>query len=219
MIKNLLKFIYRYIWSILLRNRNIRISPYSYYNRSTKIEGNSVIHKGAKIGNSEIGHCTYIGPNASLINCKIGRFCSIAENVKVISATHPSNTYISTSPCFFSTLKQCGISFIKNSTFKEILDVNGYDAIIGNDVWIGADVKIIGGKRIGDGAIIALGAVVTKDVPPYAIVAGVPAKIIRYRFKDDEIKRLLEIKWWNKPISELKKDANLFSDIKNLNQL
>lgn len=214
-----LKYIYRLYFSLILKKKNVKISTSVFFNRNTVFEENNVIHNGVSIGNSVIGRCTYIGPNSILPNCKIGRFCSIAAQVKVVSATHPTNTFISTSPCFFSVGKQCGYTFVEKSIFNEKLEVEGYDVVIGNDVWIGYNAKIIGGITIGDGAIIAMGAVVTKDVPPYAIVGGVPAKIIRYRFSENEVKKLLEIKWWNLPLNELKDKAQYFTDIKNIDLL
>lgn len=82
--------------------------------------------------------------------------------------------------------------------------------IIGNDVWIGSHALILGGVKIGDGAVIGAGAVVTKDVPPYAVVGGVPARIIKYRFSQEIIDKLLEIKWWNLPENILKENIKLF---------
>lgn len=97
------------------------------------------------------------------------------------------------------------------------VDTEGrFKVVIGNDVWIGAYAKIVEGVRIGDGAVIAAGAVVTKDVPPYAIVGGVPAKIIKYRFEEKQIKQLLELKWWNKDIAWLKTHAEKFRDVQEL---
>lgn len=93
-----------------------------------------------------------------------------------------------------------------------------YAVEIGNDVWICDGVQIIGGHCIGDGAIIAAGAVVTEDVPPYSVVAGVPAKVIRYRFSSDEIEFLLKLKWWNREEEWIRAHADLFEDIKKMRE-
>ena len=114
---------------------------------------------------------------------------------------------------FFSPLKQNGKTFCKKSKFKEFLTVDNRYVIIGNDVWIGEGVTIKGGIKIGDGAIIAMNSCVTKDVPPYAIVGGVPAKIIRYRFTDEQIRLLLDFQWWNKPIDWIQLHADEFENI------
>lgn len=209
----IIKFIYRYLKSIFLRRNGIYLSPYSYFNNKTLCEGSNVVHKGANISSSSIGYGTYIGPGTLLSNSKIGRYCSIAGNIKVISATHPTSKFVSTSPMFFSTLKQSGKTYCKTNCFKEFLSVEGRNVIIGNDVWVGEGVTIKGGVRIGDGAIIAMNACVTKDVPPYAIVGGVPAKVIRYRFDENEINQLLSIKWWDKSEEWIIHHAESFSDI------
>lgn len=90
---------------------------------------------------------------------------------------------------------------------------SGYLVDIGHDVWIGADVKIMDGVSIGNGAVVAAGAVVTKDVPPYAIVGGVPAKIIKYRFTPDQIEFLQQFKWWNMPEDWIRENWQMFEDI------
>jgi len=92
--------------------------------------------------------------------------------------------------------------------------VDGLSAIIGNDVWIGQGVRLIEGVRIGDGAIVAAGAVVASDVPPYAIVGGVPARVIRYRFSKEEIDALLELRWWERDDEWFQSHAREFADIK-----
>ncbi len=156
---------------------------------------------------------------------KIGRFCSIGPNVRVVSGKHPIN-YVSTSPVFFSVLKQCGKSFVTENRYDEKMlccDENGekHSLILGNDVWIGDSVIIKAGVRIGDGAIIGMGSVVTKDVPPYAIVGGNPAKVIRYRFDENTIEILKSIKWWDwddKKLSEsteLMENINQFIEVKS----
>lgn len=123
----------------------------------------------------------------------IGRYCSFAQNIRIMTRNHPVQ-YKSTHPFFFNpALGKCEeqtISFIPK--------------IIGNDVWVGYSSLILPRvETVGDGAIIAAGAVVTKDVPPYAIVAGNPAKVVKYRFPDNVVADLLSSKWWEKSIDEL----------------
>lgn len=199
--------------SIYLRGCNVRISPFALFNNRTQFEGVNTVHKGACISNSYIGYGTYIGEKSNMLNCRIGRYCSIANDVNVISVTHPTIDFVSTSPMFFSTLKQAGKTYVTCNKFNEKLSIEGRNIIIGNDVWIGERVTIKGGIRIGDGAIIAMNACVTKDVPPYAIVGGVPAKILRYRFPEDKVKQLLSIKWWNKSEEWIYKHKDLFANL------
>lgn len=198
---------------MLLKKKNIRVSPSARFDNKTVFEGNNFVARGASVGGSFIGRNSYVGFDSTITKSKIGRFCSIGENVKIVSDTHPSTVFVSTCPSFFSTRKQNRQTFVKENKFEEYLNVEGYRIIIGNDVWIGSHSVIRGGVKIGDGAIVAMGAVVTKDVPPYAIVGGVPAKVIRYRFTEDQISRLKDIKWWNRDDKWLQKHADDFSKI------
>lgn len=156
------------------------------------------INQNSVLTNVEMGSYSYIGENAQLHNVIIGKFCSIAPSVKIGLGNHPTS-FVSTSPVFFSQKKQCGISFADTEYFNENLRT-----YIGNDVWIGVNAYIKDGIKIGDGAIIGAGAVVVKDVPPYAIIGGVPAKIIKYRYTTDIINRLMKIKWWDFEEQKLK---------------
>lgn len=131
----------------------------------------------------------------------IGKFCAIASDVKFLfnAANHTQkslSTY--TFPEFY---EEWGY---KIDDIAAAFDNKG-DIIVGNDVWIGYDAKILAGVTIGDGAIVAANAVVTKDVPPYAIVGGVPAKVIRFRFEEAIIMKLLSLKWWDWSKDVLKK--------------
>jgi acetyltransferase-like isoleucine patch superfamily enzyme len=107
------------------------------------------------------------------------------------------------------------MTYVKTQKYDECNSLRDetYNAIIGNDVWIGNDVIIMGGLKIGDGAIIGTGAIITKNVPPYAVVIGVPGKVIKYRFTDDEIGKLLEIQWWNKDKEWISENSDYFDNI------
>lgn len=178
-------------------------------------EGENCIGRKNTLINAKLGYASYLGDNNDFVNVKIGRFCSIGSNIQVVAATHPTDTFVSTHPAFFSAKKYHKISYVSSTKFDEILKVDDkYAVVIGNDVWIGNNVIIKGGVTVGDGAVIAMGAVVTKDVPPYGIVGGVPAKIIKYRFNKDEIEFLLNYKWWSKDIEQIKQNAESFYDIK-----
>ena len=153
---------------------------------------------------SSIGDYTYIGKNTSIDSClSIGKFCSISREVRIGLISHPLN-YISTSPVFYSPRR----GWVKQSTYNE--NINGL-TIIGNDVLISASTLILAGVKIGNGAVIGAGSFVNKDIPPYAIVAGIPAKIIKYRFNEEEISALNIIKWWDMSKEELMKYEKYFN--------
>ena len=157
--------------------------------------------------NVQIGDYTYITKNSSISNCSIGKFCSIGPNFCCGLGVHPTNG-ISTAPMFYAMAKQNGITLCKENKLEESLHTT-----IGNDVFIGANVTVLDGVSISDGAVIGAGAVVTKDIPPYAIAVGVPAKVVKYRFDEATIKSLLEKQWWNGTEEELKKVERNFWDV------
>lgn len=201
------------------RNYKCNISLKAYIDNLSKLEGRNVIYSGTSIIQSQIGFATYISSSCLFCNTKIGRYCSIAPNVKIIAGNHPTSKFVSTHPIFYTNNKFAGLSFEHSNYFKEYSyadDSEKFLCEIGNDVWIGEDVRIINGIKIGDGAVIAAGAVVTKDVPPYAIMGGIPAKIIKYRFNQNEINYLLKLQWWNKDEFWLNINSGLFCDIKKL---
>lgn len=153
------------------------------------------------VKNAKIGAYTYMRGGYVQNVRSIGRFCSIAKGITIGLGEHPIS-YLSSHPFqyenvfpFWNESKRF-ISQVEKEKMKS-------SPIIGNDVWIGANVTILRGVKIGDGAVIASGAVVNKDVQPYEIVGGVPAKHIRFRFNEEIISKLLELKWWDYTLESL----------------
>lgn len=136
---------------------------------------------------------------------KVGKFCSIACGAKFLftSANHKMHS-ISTYP-FPIFFEEWGLDVTNITSAWD----NKGDIVIGNDVWIGYEAIVLSGVTIGDGAIIGTRAVVTKDVPPYTIVGGIPAKPIRKRFSDEVISKLLELQWWNWPENRIKENIDV----------
>ena len=177
--------------------------------KNSKLERTSKVGQKSSVLNSKIGRYTYIGRNNGITNAKIGSFCSLGSFVTVGGGVHPLDR-LSTSPLFYD---KGNIWHLKTFIAHDNKEVEQLLTIIGNDVWIGDYSYIKAGVVVGDGAIIGAGAVVTKDVPPYSIVGGVPAKVIRYRFSRETIDKLMELRWWEKDEEWLKRNVSEFSKI------
>ena len=189
----------------------IQISFTSSVSLKSHFEGTNKIYPHTCFGGS-MGYGSYIGPHCEII-ANIGRFTSIAPYVRTNYGVHPyTYPYATTCPMFFSLRGQNGSTFANRKMFDE----QKGEIIIGNDCWIGENVFLVGGVKIGDGAVVLAGAVVTKDVPPYAIVGGVPAKIIKYRYGKETIHFLLDFQWWNKDRTWLQQHWELLCDIEKL---
>lgn len=163
----------------------------------------NLMNRNPKYSAYNIGEYSYGQPQILFPNdkatLKIGKYVSIANDVIIMLGGEHRSDWVSTYPF--------------NVLYPEYNYIKGHptskgDVVIGNDVWIGRQALIMSGVTIGDGAIVAANAVVVKNVPPYSIVGGNPAKQIRFRFKDDEITELLRIKWWNWPDMDVKQNAH-----------
>lgn len=187
----------------VVKNPNIHVGDYTYYHdfeNPLDFEKKNVLYH-------------YPVNNDRLI---IGKFCSIASGAKFLfnGGNHKSDSFINYPFAIFYDLWEHGLQV------TDSWDNKG-DIVIGNDVWIGHDAVIMAGVTIGDGARIATRAVVTKDVNPYEVVGGVPAKLIKKRFDADTIAVLEKLQWWNKSEAEIKSimPVLMSSDIKELKKL
>lgn len=156
----------------------------------------------------EMARYSYVGTNTIVADTKIGAFCSIGSSCSIGGGVHPIDR-VSTSPVFYDLSNPLREKKYISADLRKA--AKQPQTIIGNDVWIGENVFVSAGVNIGDGAVIGAHAVVTHDVPPYAIVAGVPAKILRYRFDEATIKELLASKWWEWSDEKLAENKEWFS--------
>lgn len=193
------------LWLVINKTKKTNIMEFKTpFN--LKIGKNVMIRRGSYVGSSvEIGDYSYIsGPNSFIDSTKIGKYCSIARSCTIGAASHNYN-WLTTSP-IITDKKYLFVYEDKEVPQKDFV-------IIGNDVWIGMNSTINMGVIIGNGAVIASGSVVVKNVEPYSIVGGNPARHIKYRFSKEIIERLLDIEWWNWNEKEIRDKVDLFYDV------
>lgn len=190
-----------YLWAKFIKKLPLSAIRDSAFEKPCKINSRSTV-----IGTT-MGRYSYCGYDCTLINCQIGRYCSIADGVSAGLASHPAD-WVSTSPAFHL----CAGRSVPRDLAALPYDPAPPRTVIGNDVWIGKNVLLKPGITIGDGAIIGMGSVVTKNVPPYAIVAGAPARFIRGRFPLELAERLEASRWWEMDPAVLKEYTPLMND-------
>jgi acetyltransferase-like isoleucine patch superfamily enzyme len=200
---------WRWRWS----GRNLRLAAHTRIDHRTCLDHSIELKTGAAIFGSHVGRRSYFGEHALVIHAEIGSYCSIAPHAIVGGGVHPVDR-VSTSPFTYGSAAQ-------SSPFPlpPLPDfVENPKTFIGHDVWIGYAAVILPGVSIGNGAIVAAGAVVTRDVPPYAVVAGLPARVQRFRFSPEDIAWLQQAQWWNWTDAELRQRLPYFSDPARLRQ-
>lgn len=198
--------------------RLVRFWYSTHLSYHSTFEGKNSVGRGTDFCGS-LGYGSYIGSD-SLVNADIGRFTSIGPRLTYTNGIHPyREPFVSTSPLFYSLNRvksPDGRIFAKKQMLDEFRYYDKEREIvnkIGSDCWIGVDVNFIGGVEIGDGAVVLSRAVVTHNVPPYAIVGGVPARIIGYRYDEETINLLLRVKWWDNTPEWLDEHWMLLNDM------
>ena len=197
---------------------NVRFGSHAGTDRDTVYEGDNYIGGNNYIQNCRIGRGSYIGRDTTIKNSVIGKYCSIGAEVQLVSGGHPSRDFVSTHPSFYSLHPVIGKTYVKSQKHREqtSVGIHHHQLEIGNDVWIGQGAALMEGIKIGDGAIIGARAVVTKDVEPYSIVGGVPAREIRKRFSEEEIEWLRSLAWWNQDEEWISTNAEYFETVSML---
>lgn len=219
----LLSHITLYLWQKWRNGKKVRFWYTTHLSHRCFFEGKNEVGQHTNFFGS-MGYGSYIGGD-SLVSAEIGRFTSIGPRCTYINATHAyCEPFVTTSPLFFSPNGGHNPQHESFCTEQLVEEFRYYDRErelvnkIGNDCWLGSDVTLIGGVEIGDGAVVLAHAVVTKDVPPYAIVGGVPARIMGFRYDKETISFLLQTRWWNMPLDWFPRHWQLLTDMKKFRE-
>lgn len=191
-----------------LLSRHVVFRVKGYADHNTTFGGDNFIGQESFLSGCHLGRGTYVTDFSKLFQLTTGKYCSIGSGVSTAIGRHPSSENIATTPSIFSINSPNNLRF---SDIQEYEEQTG-PVTLGNDVWVGAGAILIGGITVGDGAIIGAGSVVTKDCEPYGVYAGCPARLIKRRFDDETIEKLLELKWWDKDDKWLRENAESFAN-------
>lgn len=177
--------------------------------RGSAVKGSSIhrtskVESGSTVIDSVFGRYSFCGYDCTIVHCDVGSFCSLASKVSIGGAMHPME-FVSTSPVFLSHRDSVKAKLAHHKYLPVVRTT------IGHDVWIGEGVYVKAGVTVGHGAVIGMGSVVTKDVPPYSVVAGNPARLIRMRFEAEVMEALMKMAWWDLPDAELTRLGGLFN--------
>lgn len=214
-------FVNTIIHKIKGKRKKVRLEDARIW-RAVSFEGDNYIGKGTLLSYCDIGRMSYVASHCILEHIEIGRYCSIGSFCTIAAGNHPTSFFVSTHPAFYDKYREAGMCYVDKNKFEEYSYADSErkkHVVVENDVWIANNVILLNGVRVGNGAVVMAGAVVTKNVPPYSIVGGVPAKVIKYRFPEETIDWLQEFRWWEKSEEWIRAHADLFDDIEEFKHI
>ena len=191
---------------LMQANKDCRLHFGAVVDPLSKLSHYNVLFNGARLLDSTIGDHSYLQIGATAHSCDIGKFCSIAMNAYLGLPQHRISG-VSAHPVF----THANSPLVKRFSDR-VHNIDEKRTIIGHDVWIGHGAMVMAGVSINTGCVVGAGAVVTRDVPCYAVVVGIPARILRFRFDDDLRQRLLASRWWDMPDSWMEANLELLAD-------
>lgn len=211
-IKNLLVELKKFIFDRINLSKVQAENPSCQFYLGAKIHNVSfgnhvVVYENVYLENCNIGSYSYVQKNSKIFNTDIGNFCSIATGVSIGPGIHRIDL-ITTHPSFYIKDTPLPIVFATKNHFETFKKT-----IIGNDVWIGEGAIILDGVSVGNGAVIAAGAIVVKEVEPYSVVGGVPARHLKYRFDEETIALIEKSEWWNYSDEWFENNAEMMLDV------
>jgi len=194
-------------WRLKARSSGLVIGKHSTISNCSF--GRSVaIGRYSTLLDTTMADFSYVGEYARICRTTVGKFCSIASSIDIGTGSHPTRGFVSSHPIFYLARPRAGWNMC-----REDRRVEHRQTTLGNDVWISSGAIVRDGVSVGDGVIVGAGSVVTKDLSPYGIYGGVPAKLIRWRFEPEQIEFLLRFRWWDRPVDWLSTHCDCMHDI------
>jgi len=188
------------------RNPGLEVGR-DYIVHRCEFERGVAVGDGSYLVHANIGAHSYLGPRSIVAHATIGRYCAIAADVAIGTGSHPLERNVSIHPMFYLH-RPPKWGLVEADSFQEFRHT-----IVGSDVWIGTKAVLRDGIEVGHGAVLGAGAIATRDLEPYGVYVGAPARLVRFRFSNEEIAKLLAARWWDRDEQWIRRNARYFDDV------